>query len=376
MRIALVVPGGVDRTGEYRVIPALLALLGRLSRIHEVEVFALAQEAEPADWWLAGAHIHNVGRRRPRLGALRSILERHRARRFDLVHAIWSGSCSLVAVGAAAMLRRPSLVHVAGGELVALPEIGYGGMLSVRGRLRERLTLRRASAVTAASAPLIARLAALGVSAQRVPLGVDLAAWPPRAPQRRAVRGRARLIHVASLNRVKDQPTLLRAVVELARAGIEFHLDIVGEDTLAGEIQHLARELGLTERVSFRGFLPQRLLRPLMEEADLMIVSSRHEAGPLVALEAAVLGVPTVGTAVGHIAEWAPQAAVAVPVADAAALAKAIAAVLADEELRLRVAHAAWHRATAEDVEYTVRSFEALYGRVVADAAARGARGR
>jgi len=28
MRIALVVPGGVDRSGEYRVIPALLALIG------------------------------------------------------------------------------------------------------------------------------------------------------------------------------------------------------------------------------------------------------------------------------------------------------------------------------------------------------------
>ena len=27
MRIALVVPGGVDRSGEYRVIPALLALI-------------------------------------------------------------------------------------------------------------------------------------------------------------------------------------------------------------------------------------------------------------------------------------------------------------------------------------------------------------
>lgn len=32
MRIALVVPGGVDQSGEYRVIPVLLALIGRLAR--------------------------------------------------------------------------------------------------------------------------------------------------------------------------------------------------------------------------------------------------------------------------------------------------------------------------------------------------------
>jgi glycosyltransferase involved in cell wall biosynthesis len=364
MHIALVVPGGVDRSGEYRVIPALLALLARLSRSHDVEVFALAQEAEPGDWALAGAQIHNVGRPRTRLRALRSILVRHRAQPFDVVQAIWSGACSLVAVGAAALLRIPSLVHVAGGELVALPDIGYGGMLSARGRIRERLTLRAASAVTAASAPLIASLGALGVSAQRVPLGVDLDVWAPRAPRRRDVRSRARLIHVASLNRVKDQATLLEALAALGRTGVEFHLDIVGEDTLAGEIQRLSRELGVGAHVSFHGFLPQRQLRPLMEAADLMVMSSRHEAGPLVALEAAALGVPTVGTAVGHIAEWASQAAVAVPVADPLALAGAIATVLTDEELRLRIAHEAWKRATLEDADHTARTFQAIYTRL------------
>lgn len=364
MHIALVVPGGVDRSGEYRVIPALLALLERLSRSHDVEVFAFAQEAEPGEWWLAGTHIHNVGRQQPRRRALRSILARHRARPFDVVQAIWSGSCSLVAVGAALLLRIPSLVHVAGGELVALPDIGYGGMLRARGRIRERLTLHAASAVTAASAPLIASLAALGVSAQRVPLGVDLSVWPPRAPRRRDLQARARLIHVASLNRVKDQATLLQALAALVRAGIEFHLDMVGEDTLAGEIHSLAGELGLGAHVSFHGFLPQRELRPLVEAADLMIVSSRHEAGPLVALEAAVAGVPTVGTAVGHIAEWAPRAAVAVPVADPAALANAIAAMLADEGLRLRIAREAWQRATLEDADHTARTFQAIYTRL------------
>ena len=53
-----------------------------------------------------------------------------------------------------------------------------------------------------------------------------------------------------------------------------------------------------------------------MREAHVSVISSRHEAGPVVALEAAAVGVPTVGTAVGHIAEWAPDAALAVPVGD------------------------------------------------------------
>lgn len=364
MRVALVVPGGVDRSGEYRIIPALVALLARLSRQHDVQVIALSQEAQPGAWQLAGAHIHNIGLRRTRTRALRTVLTLHGASHLDVIHAIWSGSCGLVAVAAARLLRIPSLVHVAGGELVALPEIAYGGMLTWRGRVRERWTLRTASAVSAASAPVVAAIAALGVTAQRVPLGVDLAQWPPREPVRRDPGSPAKLVHVASLNRVKDQPTLLRALAALAQAGVDFTIDIVGEDTLNGEVQALTRSLGLSARVRFRGFLPQRQLRPLVEAAHLMIVSSRHETGPLVALEAAVAGVPTVGTAVGHIAEWAPQAAMAVPIGDFAALASAIAALLASEELRLRIAREGFHRAVLEDADHTAQRFQAIYARL------------
>lgn len=365
MRIALVVPGGVDRSGEYRVIPALLALLARLSREHEVHVFALSQEAQRGEWQLSGAHIHNIGQPSTRARAVGAILAGHRAAPFDLVHAIWSGSCGLIAVVAGALLRIPTLVHVAGGELVALPEIGYGGLQGWRGPVRERLTLRAASRVSAASAPVVAAIAALGVRALRVPLGVDLTAWPAREPVRRQTRANARLIHVGSLNRVKDQPTLLSAVSALARAGVDFHLDIVGEDTLGGEMQRLVRQLGLTDRVTFHGFLPQRRLRPLVEAAHLMLISSRHETGPLVALEAAVAGVPTIGTCVGHIAEWAPTAAIAVPVADPAALARAIARALTDEELRLGLAREALKRATLEDADHTARAFQSIYAGLV-----------
>src|SRR6202012_3331117 len=127
MKLALVLPGGVDRTGEYRVIPVFLALIERLARDHEVHVFVLRQEAEPGEWDLVGARIHNIGDGWSRLRAVAAIRAGHRRAPFDLVHAIFSGYCSLVAVAAARLLRLPSLVHIAGGELVALPAIGYGG---------------------------------------------------------------------------------------------------------------------------------------------------------------------------------------------------------------------------------------------------------
>jgi glycosyltransferase involved in cell wall biosynthesis len=361
MKIALVVPGGVDRSGEYRVIPALVALIKRLSLHNVVHVFALRQEARPGSWDLAGASIHNIGVPFTRLRAVQAIYAEHRSSPFQIVHAIWSGWCGLVAVTAAKVMRIPSVVHVAGGELITVPEIGYGGRRRWYGRVREAIVLRGATAVSAASGPILESIAALGVVPRPIALGVDLETWPLRQPVPRETALPGRLIHVASLNRVKDQTTLLLALAALEVARIDFQMDIVGEDTLQGEIQALAGRLGLAGKIAFHGFLPQRQLRPLMEAAHVNVISSRHEAGPLVVLEAAAVGVPTAGTAVGHIADWAPNAALSVPVGDATKLASAVERLLGDEALRLQIAREASRLAQAQDADYTATRFQQMY---------------
>jgi glycosyltransferase involved in cell wall biosynthesis len=361
VKIALIVPGGVDRSGTHRVIPTLLALIRRLAARHELHVYALWQEKEPGEWELCGAKIHNVGTRRTRLRAARAICAEHRNSPFGAVQAIFSGSGGLIAATAARLLGIPSLIHVTGGEVAVIESIRYGGRLSWKGRMREWLVLRTATAVTATSAPMVAALAELGVEAQRVPLGVDCDAWPCRVPLPRQNADRARLLHVGSLNRVKDQSTLLRAFALLVKSRPDTHLDIVGEDTLHGEIQAEATALQLAGRVTFHGFLTQERLRPLMEAAHVLVMSSRHEAGPMVVLEAAIAGVPTVGTAVGHIAEWAPAAALAAQVGDAAGIAGFIDLLLTDERHRLQLAAEAQRRALREDADYTAACFERIY---------------
>lgn len=360
MKIAVVVPGGVDRSGEVRVVPALLALLKRLSARHEVHVFALRQEPQSGEWRLCGALVHNLGGRRVALAQLRAvaaIAREHRRGRFDLVQSIWSGASGATAVVAARLLGLRSAVHVAGGELVALHDIGYGGRLGWRGRLHEACVLRGADVLTAASQPVLDQLAAMGRTGRRLPLGVDLDAWAPQAPRPRAAGEPLRLVQVASLNRVKDPGCLLQALSQVPGAT----LDLVGEDTLGGAMQALAVQLGVASRVRFHGFKAQAALRPVLAQAHLHVITSRHEAGPLAVLEAAVLGVPSVGTAVGHLAEWTPYAALTVQPGDAAGLAVLIHRVAADDGLRLRLAQAAQRRALAEDADHCHAQFEQLY---------------
>ncbi len=85
----------------------------------------------------------------------------------------------------------------------------------------------------------------------------------------------------------------------------------------------------------------------------------------MVTLEAAVAGVPAVGTRVGHVAAWSPDAAVAVPVGDDEALARAVMALLKNENRRLAIAHEAQRRAIANDADATALRVNEIYEELV-----------
>lgn len=358
----MIVPGGVDRSGTARVIPCLLWLLERISRHHDVQVFSMAVGTRPERYRLNGTSVHVVGGGKPRsVPTLLTLLREHRRQPFDVLHAFWVAGPGVVAAVAGKTLGRPVILHLPGGDLVSAPEIGYGGRRTMAGRARARIGLSGAALRTAPSEGTRQAAAALGYPVERVPLGVSRDAWPPVSPRARAPSAPARLVHVASLNRVKDQPTLLEAARRMLQAGADFTLDVAGEDTLGGEVQGLAASLGLRDRVRFHGFLPQERLRTLVAGADLMLLSSRHEGGPVVVAEAAMAGVPTVGTAVGMLTEWGPDAAVTVPVGDAAGLADAALDLLRNEDRRRGIAAAAQARALAEDADWSAGRVLGLY---------------
>jgi glycosyltransferase involved in cell wall biosynthesis len=355
MKVAWVLPGGVDRSGERRVIPAVLWLLERMARRAEVHVFAVRQEERSCRYPLRGATVHAVGApaRRPRvLAAIRSV---HRADPFDVVYATGGIGAHGIAALAGRLLRIPVVIHLTGGEVAQVPEASYGGRLTWRGRLWNRFALGRAQQLIALSTPILDLVQALGYPAVRIPFGVDLDKWPPLAPRPRDPGRAIRLLHVGSLNRVKDQVTLLESMSVLRASGVAFRLDVIGQDTLEGASSRVARHLNLQSHVHFLGFRSNDQVRAHMQRADLLLVSSRHEAGPVVALEAAVCGVPTVGTDVGFLQEWAPDAAATVPVGDARGMAEAVMELLADDARRVRLATAAQARARHEDADDVAR---------------------
>lgn len=366
MNIAWVAPGGVDRSGTHRVIPAMLALLSRLAARHRVTVYALQQEATAGEWTLAGARIVNLGARATRLDAIRRLRTDHRAMPFDVVHGHKGGRSAFIAALAVVGTRVPCIQYLGGGELVALPSFAFGGRLGWRARLQSFIAMRAARTIICESQCLAAQAAALGLAARVVPLGVDRRVWPALAPRPRATSRPPRLLHVGSLNRIKDQRLLPDALLEVLRAYPDATLDVVGEDTLRGTVAARAAALGIGERITFHGFLTQDALRPLVHQADLHLVCSRHEGGCTAILEAAMCGVPTVATAVGHARTLAPHAAVTVPLGDARALGREVVALLGDDARRLRIAGAAQAWALAHDADAGAAEVERIYAAAIA----------
>ena len=85
----------------------------------------------------------------------------------------------------------------------------------------------------------------------------------------------------------------------------------------------------------------------------------------MVVLEAAASGLPTIGTAAGYIADWAPDAALAVPAGDDEALAQGILTLLGDPHRLEGIAREARRRVSEYDVVTTARTFEQLYERTI-----------
>ena len=373
MRIALVVPGGVDPVGSPRVIPFIHDLVRRLGERHDVTVVAVGHDTQAGEWQLFGAPVINVpvGRHSKAdiarvLASVPGVAGRHG--RPDVVHGLWANLPGLAAVAAAKRWRVPSVVSVCGGEFAAHPTIGYGGGLTTGTRRLALTATRSATTVTVATDWMRDHVRAAGAPVSDViPLGADTALFTP-AP----VAHPPRLVHVGGLNRVKDQDLLLAAFAIVAAQQPAVRLTIAGGDTLDGHHRRLAGRLGIAGRVDFLGHVPHAELADVIRGATLHVLTSLHDAGPVAVLEAAACGVPTVGTDVGHVHDFATlpaPSAVAVTDHSPATLAAAITDLLGDEPRRAALAGSGLQWAVAHDAEHTAASFEMLYRRLSANSA-------
>lgn len=106
------------------------------------------------------------------------------------------------------------------------------------------------------------------------------------------------LLFAGRLHPQKDPLLLLRAFATLDRENV--HLAIAGEGELKSAMNAEIAKLGIGDRVTLLGSVPQARLASLHQVASAFVLSSAYEGLPVVVLEALSCGTPVVTTATGE----------------------------------------------------------------------------
>jgi rhamnosyl/mannosyltransferase len=157
-----------------------------------------------------------------------------------------------------------------------------------------------------------------------------------------------------------------------AMKSIRGHLLIAGDGPLRRQLEHLAVQCGVIERITFLGRVSQEEMVAYYHAADVFVLPSvaRSEAFGVVQLEAMACGKPVVNTALPTGVPYVSldgATGFTVPPADEGALATAICRLLDDPYLRAKFGAAALRRTREEfNVELMGRRTLELYREVLA----------
>lgn len=167
---------------------------------------------------------------------------------------------------------------------------------------------------------------------------------------------------VGRLVPVKDQRTLISAMVPIVSADESVHLALVGDGPLRDELTALARDLGIRSQVHFLG--NRRDVHKLLPLFDVFVLPSLSEGLSLSLLEAMACHRPVITTNVGGNLEIIdrPEVGILVRPGDVAALTTEIRQMLYQPELAEKLGRQARRQVEARfSLEKMAENYEAIY---------------
>lgn len=231
---------------------------------------------------------------------------------FDIVEGQFAIPDGFAAAWLGQKFGKPSVVHVHGTDVHTIPN---------ESRLQKRLvrwTISHADAVRAVSGDLAKQAKELMETGKRgngetgriwvVPNGVDVDKFSmmPREEARRRLgldEHKRYLLYVGRLVPVKGLDLLLNAAAIVLKHRPDIDLLLVGDGYERANLQRLAEQLGIAQRVRFVGSQPHDRIALWMNVGDVFCLLSHKEGLPTVLIEALACGTPVVATAVGGIPE-------------------------------------------------------------------------
>ena len=166
----------------------------------------------------------------------------------------------------------------------------------------------------------------------------------------------------ARLNPVKDIATLIRGFAAAEKDHPQLRLVIAGDGQERQALEALAKELGVTDKVCFAGWIEQ--MDDFYQALDINTLTSLSETFPYALTEGARYALPTVSSRVGGVPYLIDHAVngYLFPAGDYAALGKWLGVLAEDPELRRRIGQKLLEKASEKySLEKTVETQLAIY---------------
>ena len=197
---------------------------------------------------------------------------------------------------------------------------------------------------------------------------VDTAAYAPgtgdaSVAEKLGIPPNAKLVGIiANLRPVKDHDLFLRAAAIVARQVPDAAFVLLGEGALRADLEALAKELGIADKVFFDGRVGH--VQDYLERMDIGCLSSRSEGFPNTIVEYMAGGVPVVATDVGGMREAVEYGVTGyvVPHGEPEDFAKPIIELLKDDGKRAEMGRKSLEIYREKfDIEASIREFEEYY---------------
>ncbi|RRR96814.1 glycosyltransferase [Glycomyces terrestris] len=168
------------------------------------------------------------------------------------------------------------------------------------------------------------------------------------------------LLFVGRLEAEKNVHELIEAAALLPQ---DVRVEVAGDGSVRPRLEALAAQLGIADRVTFHGFLPDEDLVRAYRRCDVFVMPGTAELQSIATMEAMAAGKPVVAAdamALPHLVRPGENGWLYQP-ADTDELALRIGAIIADEAARAAMGRTSLEMIASHDLESTLVEFERVY---------------
>jgi glycosyltransferase involved in cell wall biosynthesis len=344
-------------------IPVLIDLFARLSTHFEIVFYSFLPidrsliprgiiVRQPSKWRIPG-------RIKYMFVALRCAFD-HLSHPFSVFFGVSVYPAGLSATILGKIFRRPSVVQMIATEGGSESIIPLGNLI-VPWLKKITLSVTSKADFVVAVADYQKKIAVKNLTTRNeivvLPLRINSKLFPYK---KRTITSPVQFIQIGFYGPIKDQDTMFAGFTRIVER-IDCHLTVVGEGFDIPRVRQMMQSLGIVDKVTFTGYVPNAGLTAYLNNAHILLHTALFETGCAVIQEAMASGVAVCGTQVGILDDIGDKYAVMFKPGNAEELAEKALKLASDPVLFESITREAHQWIAKHDAKWAYENYLAFF---------------